>query len=93
MKSDTVTQMKPETTLPNSQSESEVTKSEVDLQEQIRRRAYELYEQRAKEDGHDVDDWLQAESEARALVTKPLLRTTSDAAYIGNDCSLNEMTG
>jgi len=34
-----------------------------DLQERIRRRAYELYEQRGKEDGHDLDDWLQAESE------------------------------
>ncbi len=34
-----------------------------ELQEQIRRRAYELYEQRGKEDGHELDDWLQAESE------------------------------
>ncbi len=33
-----------------------------ELQEQIRR-AYELYEQRGKEDGHELDDWLQAESE------------------------------
>ena len=34
-----------------------------DLQEQIRLRAYELYEQRGREDGRDLDDWLQAESE------------------------------
>ena len=33
------------------------------IQEQIRLRAYELYEQRAREDGHDLDDWLIAESE------------------------------
>jgi hypothetical protein len=26
-------------------------------------RAYELFEQRGREDGHDLDDWLQAESE------------------------------
>lgn len=30
--------------------------------EQIRGRAYEIYEQRGREDGHDLD-WLQAESE------------------------------
>ena len=34
-----------------------------DLQEQIRRRAYELYEERGKNNGHDLADWLQAESE------------------------------
>ena len=33
------------------------------IQEQIRQRAYELYEQRGREDGHDLDDWLAAESE------------------------------
>jgi hypothetical protein len=33
------------------------------LEEQIRRRAYELYEARGLEDGHDLDDWLQAEAE------------------------------
>jgi hypothetical protein len=33
------------------------------LEEQIRRRAYELYEQRGKDEGHEVDDWLQAEAE------------------------------
>jgi hypothetical protein len=31
----------------------------------IARRAYELYEQRDCEHGHDVDDWLQAERELR----------------------------
>jgi Protein of unknown function (DUF2934) len=33
------------------------------LTERIRTRAYELYSQRAKGDGHDMDDWLQAEEE------------------------------
>jgi hypothetical protein len=32
------------------------------IQEQIRQRAYEIYELRGKEDGHDLDDWLRAES-------------------------------
>jgi len=39
------------------------TEASIELHEQIRRRAYELYEQRGREDGHDVEDWLQAESE------------------------------
>lgn len=34
-----------------------------ELEEQIRARAYEIYEQRGKNEGHDVDDWLQAEAE------------------------------
>jgi hypothetical protein len=40
----------------------------AESQEQVRRRAFELYEQRGREDGHDLDDWLQAESE---LVQQP----------------------
>jgi len=33
------------------------------VEEAIRRRAQELYEQRGRVDGHQVEDWLQAESE------------------------------
>ncbi|HKU22550.1 MAG TPA: DUF2934 domain-containing protein [Terriglobales bacterium] len=40
---------------------SEVRTTEID--ERIRRRAYDLYEQRGRLDGHDMDDWLQAEAE------------------------------
>ena len=40
-----------------------VMKSASELQDQIRRRAYELYEQRGSNEGHEVSDWLQAESE------------------------------
>jgi hypothetical protein len=31
--------------------------------EQIRQRAYQLYEQRGRIDGFDLEDWLQAETE------------------------------
>ena len=34
------------------------------LQGQIRARAYQLYEQRGRDDGHSLDDWLQAEAES-----------------------------
>jgi len=33
------------------------------LEEQIRLRAYELYEAGGREHGRDLDDWLQAETE------------------------------
>lgn len=49
------------TAIPNSKS-TKVTKPTPDLQEQIRLRAYGLYEQRGRE-GHELDDWLQAEAE------------------------------
>jgi hypothetical protein len=32
-------------------------------QEQVRCHAYDVYEQRGREDGHELDNWLQAESE------------------------------
>lgn len=32
-------------------------------QQNIRLRAFELYEARGREDGHEVEDWLQAEAE------------------------------
>ncbi len=35
----------------------------TELEEQIRRRAYALYEARGREDGHEQEDWLQAEAE------------------------------
>jgi hypothetical protein len=34
-----------------------------ELEQRIRVRAYELYDQRGKADGHALDDWLQAEAE------------------------------
>jgi DUF2934 family protein len=35
----------------------------LSLEEQIRRRAYELYVQRGNQSGSELDDWLQAEEE------------------------------
>ncbi|HUV96787.1 MAG TPA: DUF2934 domain-containing protein [Acidobacteriaceae bacterium] len=42
---------------------SELTEEQL---ENIRRRAHELYEARGQEDGHDLEDWLQAEAEIAA---------------------------
>ena len=35
------------------------------IEDEIRRRAHQLYEQRGREDGHDVEDWLRAEEEIK----------------------------
>ena len=50
------------------------TEAEADAEaiaEQIRCRAYELYEERGREDGHDVEDWLRAEAEITGRTEKP----------------------
>ena len=36
------------------------------FEEEIRRRAFALYEERGREEGHDIDDWLRAEAEFTA---------------------------
>jgi DUF2934 family protein len=51
---------------------NQTTGSASDLQEQVRRRAYELYEERGKVNGHDLADWLQAESEVRQQKSKAM---------------------
>jgi plasma-membrane proton-efflux P-type ATPase len=42
-----------------------VAKKQIDVTPQIARRAYELYEQRGRQDGRAVEDWSQAEQEIR----------------------------
>jgi hypothetical protein len=41
-----------------------------DVEEQIRTRAYELYEARGREEGHDLEDWLEAEAEITGTAIK-----------------------
>lgn len=49
------------------QTESELYHTNLETESSYRRqievRAYELFELRGREGGHDLDDWLQAESE------------------------------
>jgi len=44
--------------------------TQTDLEERIRRRAYEIYQARGSADGHDLDHWLEAESEIRTQQTR-----------------------
>jgi hypothetical protein len=50
-------------TLPPKSDEPTVL---IPIEQQIQKRAYELYEQRGRTDGHELDDWLQAECEIKA---------------------------
>ena len=43
------------------------------LEEKIRQRAYEIYEARGREEGHDLEHWLIAEEE----ITKTNIRTVA----------------
>ena len=45
--------------------------SHAELQQRIRERAYQLFEHRGREHGHDVNDWLRAEGEVLNESTKP----------------------
>ena len=51
-----------------SRSQSSVESPARDV-DSIARAAYERYEARGREDGHDVDDWLTAEREVRGRST------------------------
>jgi hypothetical protein len=44
-------------------SARQASTSPADLQEQMRRRAFELWELSGQEHGHDTEHWLQAEQE------------------------------
>jgi Protein of unknown function (DUF2934) len=49
-------------TLPPKSDEPTVL---IPIEQQIQKRAYELFERRGRTDGHDLDDWLQAEGEIK----------------------------
>ncbi len=48
-----------------------VAEIEEQPQQRIRQRAHELYVARGQEDGHDLEDWLQAEAEIGAVEVVP----------------------
>jgi len=53
------------------------TDSKLVPEEVIRSRAYELFEERGREDGHDLDDWLRAETQ---LIEATAEATAKEAA-------------
>ena len=60
---------------PNEKQPTNVTTaSHSNLEEEIRRRAYELYEARGCKEGRELDDWLRAEAEVAAVLDSELAR-------------------
>ncbi len=59
---------------PQKKSPTSVTSEPLDigLEDQIRLRAYELYEARGCRDGHEMEDWLQAEAELKEKKVRPI---------------------
>jgi hypothetical protein len=55
--------MKAQRTTPTLVTAKNQAEPTPEILEQIRARAHELFEQRGREEGHDLDDWLQAEAE------------------------------
>jgi hypothetical protein len=51
--------------------------TETGIEEQIRRRAYALYEGRGRAEGNALHDWLQAEREVLALREAKAATTSS----------------
>jgi hypothetical protein len=55
----------------STQAESvEASAGNLAREEEIRRRAYEIYLERGEQQGHDLDDWLQAERELEGTVLR-----------------------
>lgn len=42
----------------------------TELEDRIRARAYEIYEERSREEGRALDDWLDAKAEVLGVVVK-----------------------
>ena len=65
-------------------SAQEARPSSLELTEElIRKRAYDLYEQRGREPGHDREDWFKAEAEImgrKPIKLEAMLKTLKTAA-------------
>jgi hypothetical protein len=62
--------MSAQRTSPSRQQSITQPGSTPELLEQIRIRAYELFEERGRAEGHEVEDWLQAEDEVLRKTAK-----------------------
>ena len=56
---------------PTKKTPTAVNESQ-ELKDKIRRRAYQLYEERLWEDGHELEDWLRAEEEINEQEARPM---------------------
>jgi hypothetical protein len=66
--------------MPDKESTAQAARpSSLELTEElIRKRAYDFYEQRGRENGHDLEDWFKAEAEIMGKRT--ILRAAPEEA-------------
>jgi DUF2934 family protein len=64
-------------------AESYESEGQIDLRELISRRAYEIYEERGRCDGDDLNDWLRAEAEVKSALRPEKRRTATSRARAG----------
>jgi hypothetical protein len=57
----------------------------LSLEEQIRRRAYELYLRRGRQSGLELDDWLRAEEEIIRARNDALVDEASEESFPASD--------
>ena len=67
---------------PEAQTPPSFTESRPDA-DRIAQRAYERYEARGREDGHDMEDWFEAERELRQSVSSDT--TTAGLEDVNSD--------
>ena len=61
------------------QPRSTKTAESSDIENRIRGRAYQLYEQRGSVDGFALDDWFQAEAEVLRVQKQPKVKSAKTA--------------
>ena len=66
---------------------SELSRNMEDLASQIAQRAYALYEQRGRQEGFAMQDWLQAEKELARGAERPVGKFSSDKSDLKVDRS------
>ncbi|MBZ5724307.1 MAG: DUF2934 domain-containing protein [Acidobacteriia bacterium] len=60
---------------PRARAKKAQQREALPLEEQIRRRAHELYVERGNQSGSEMEDWLQAEQEIREAEEQRKKRT------------------
>jgi Protein of unknown function (DUF2934) len=61
-------------------SKADRNDGQTDLSEMIARRAYEIYEERGRCDGEDLNDWIRAEAEVKSSVMAEKRRAIEERA-------------
>jgi H+-transporting ATPase len=64
-------------------AESYESGGQIDLRESIARRAYEIYEERGRCDGDDINDWLRAEAEVKSALRPEKRRSATPRVRAG----------